>query len=341
MARKLKAVVVVTSHAEFGTTGRPTGFYYEEMAIPYWALADAGVEVDIASIRGGKAPHDPASLNDRQPAAVTRFVADAAAMAKVADSLAIEAVGLDYDLIFLAGGHGTMWDFAQSEALVRLVGRLYDRGAIVASICHGAAGLVGAMRADGRPLVDGLRLTSFTDAEETAVGLTRVVPFLLESRLRRLGARFDGAASFADHVVRDGRLITGQNPASADALAEALVTALVEVRAGDPDLPPLVRRTPEDAPVMVVLDLVARDATAFRNHLLSVIPVTRLASGARFSWSAETADDPRRFTLIQAWDSLRQQEGYMAWRQARGDLEVFSGFLAEPPRVSILNVFDR
>jgi putative intracellular protease/amidase len=310
------------------------------MAIPYWALVDAGVEVDIASIAGGRPPHDPSSLGDNQPAAVTRFLADAASMGKIAATPAIARVGADYDLIFLAGGHGTMWDFAQSEALGRLVGQTHDLGGIVSSICHGAAGLVAAVRANGQPLVKDVALTGFTNSEEEAVRLTEVVPFLLETRLRDLGARFEPAAAFAPRVVRDGRVITAQNPASAERLADALIEALTGVRGADETLPPVVRRTPRDEPVAVTIDLVATDPARFREHLLLVIPVTRLASGCRASWSVQTAEAPQRFSLIQAWDSLRQQQAYMAWREQRGDLAVFSSFLSEPPKVEIRRLFD-
>lgn len=225
-----RILIVLTSHTRLGETGRPTGFYFDEMATPYWALVDAGHDVDIASIRGGSAAHDPSSLKsaaDERPAPVARFLADLAAMAKLADTLKADAVEpAPYDAVFLPGGHGTMYDFAQTPALGRLVGRIYDAGGIVGAVCHGPAGLLGAARADGRPLVHGLRVNAFTDAEEAAVGLTEAMPFLLETRLREQGARFEGAANFQPHAVRDGRLITGQNPASASLVTEHLVAAL-------------------------------------------------------------------------------------------------------------------
>ena len=226
------ALIVLTSYTTLGETDRPTGFYFDEMATPYWALVDAGHEVTIASIRGGAAVHDPASVDAdpaKRPAPVARFLADADAMEKLAATSAIDELAVDhFDAVFLPGGHGTMWDFADSEPLANLVGAAFDRGGVVAAVCHGPAGLVGARRADGRPLVEGLRVNAFTDAEEAAVGLTDTVPFALESRLRELGARFEGGPDFAAFAVRDDRLITGQNPASAELVARHLVDALGE-----------------------------------------------------------------------------------------------------------------
>jgi Putative intracellular protease/amidase len=234
MKSDLNALIVVTSHDQLGGTGRKTGFYYDEMAHPYWALVDAGLKVDIASIRGGAAPYDPGSLADepdKRPPAVARFLADPASMEKIQNTRRIDDVDPDrYSVVFLPGGHGTMWDFPGSKALAEVVGRAYDRGAIVGAVCHGPSGLVGARRADGKPLVEGLRVNSFTNAEEQAVELADVVPFLLESRLRELGARFESAPNFQAKAVRDGRLVTGQNPASVALVAQELRRALEELR---------------------------------------------------------------------------------------------------------------
>ena len=225
----LKALIVVTSHDKMGGTGKETGFYYEEMAVPYWALMDAGLDVRIASMKGGLPPHDPESLHvaGKSKASVDRFLACPSAVAKLQDTQKLESVDpRDFALVFLAGGHGTMWDFAQSEMLGRLVGQAYDSGAIIGAICHGVAGLLGARRYDGRPLVEGMRINSFTNAEEEAAGLTGVVPYLVESRLRELGAKFESAPNFQPKVVRDGRIITGQNPQSAELVASELIAAL-------------------------------------------------------------------------------------------------------------------
>ena len=224
--------VVLTSHARLGESGRATGFYFDELAALYWALVDAGHDVTLAPIAGGAATHDPSSLAadpDERPAAVTRFLADPEAMAKLSATLPIErAMQARPDAVFLPGGHGTMFDFAQSEPLAKLVGRTFDAGGIVAAVCHGPAGLIGAVRADGRPVVEGLRVNAFTDAEEEAVNLTDVVPFALETRLRMLGAIFESGPNFTSYAVRDGQLVTGQNPRSAAAVARLLVEALGE-----------------------------------------------------------------------------------------------------------------
>ncbi|TQV82197.1 type 1 glutamine amidotransferase domain-containing protein [Denitrobaculum tricleocarpae] len=228
-------LIVLTSHTTMGDTNKPTGFYFEEMAAPYWAMVDAGHEVTIASIKGGAAVHDPSSLDPdptKRPAPVERFIEDATAMARLADTPAITDIDpMDYDAIFLPGGHGTVWDLPDSAALAGAVGRIYDAGGVVAAVCHGPAGLVNARRADGRPLVEGRRVNSFTDSEEEAVGLTDVVPFLLETRLRELGAIFEAGENFTPHAVRDGRLITGQNPQSSDAVGAHLIEALADANA--------------------------------------------------------------------------------------------------------------
>jgi len=224
-----RILIVVTSHDRLGSTGDQTGFWLEELAAPYYVFTDAGMAVDIASPRGGAAPYDPKSLDrtDSRPKAVERFLADAEAKGKVEASLKLDAIAPGaYDAVFVAGGHGTMWDLPDSAALARLLGETFDRGAAVAAVCHGPAGLVSARRKDGKPIVDGRKLTGFTNAEEEAVKLTGVVPFLLESRLRELGGIFTGGPLFQAHAVRDGNLVTGQNPASSERAAELVLEAL-------------------------------------------------------------------------------------------------------------------
>jgi putative intracellular protease/amidase len=225
-------LIVLTSHTKLGDTGKPTGFYYEELATPYFALTDAGHTVNIASIKGGSGAHDPSSLKADEaarPASVQRFVKDAAAIKKLAVTIAIADVApVDYHGIFLPGGHGTMYDFPLSAALGTVVGKIHDRGGVVGAVCHGPAGLVNAIRADGKPLVAGFKVNSFTDAEEEAVGLTSAMPFLLETRLKALGGLFEGGPNFTSKAVRDGRLVTGQNPMSSEAVAALMLEALAE-----------------------------------------------------------------------------------------------------------------
>ena len=225
-----KALIVVTSHSDLGATGRKTGFYFDEMAAPYYALADAGYEVEIASTKGGAAPWDAGSYGEpgRRPAAVQRFIDDADAMAKIKATRAVADVDPTvYRAVFLPGGHGTMWDFRDPK-LARLIGTAWDHGAVVGAVCHGPAGLIDAKRAGGKPLVEGLKVNSFTNAEESAVNLTAVVPFLLETELRMRGAVFENSGNFEEHAVRDGRLVTGQNPRSVAKVARCMLDALAE-----------------------------------------------------------------------------------------------------------------
>jgi putative intracellular protease/amidase len=227
MISRKRALLVLTSHTKLGDTGRGTGFYYDEMATPYWALTDAGFEVDIASVAGGIAPPDPKTLvePEARPPQVARFMDDEGAMRKLRNTLkAGDVDGADYDCVFLPGGHGTMWDF-DTELVGSIVTRAWAADAVVGAVCHGPAGLLQAKRPDGRPVVDGLRVNSFTDAETEQIGLVGVEPFLLETRLRELGGVYECSDNFTSHAVRDGRLVTGQNPQSTEAIARLLIEA--------------------------------------------------------------------------------------------------------------------
>lgn len=226
-------LIVLTSHDTIGALGRATGFYFEEMATPYWAAIDAGYAVEIASIQGGNPPCDPSSLKEpgQRPASVERFVNDPGAMAKLENTRAVDALSAqDYLGIFLPGGHGTVWDFPTCTALAGLVSELFNQDKVIGAVCHGPTGLVGATRPDGRSILAGRAVNSFTDDEERAVGLAHEVPFLLESRIRKLGGLFQAADTFQPHAVRDANLITGQNPASSTRVAELLVQALDETK---------------------------------------------------------------------------------------------------------------
>jgi putative intracellular protease/amidase len=226
-----KILIVTTSHARLGDTGQPTGLWLEELATPYYTLADAGASLTLASIRGGAVPIDPKSRepDGGVPASVERFLADPKAVAAAKATPAIGEINTgEYDAIFLPGGHGTMWDLPGNGALARAVGAALDAGRIVAAVCHGPAGLVSAKTGGGRPAVEGKRVSSFTDSEEKAVDLAEVVPFLLETRLRSLGAQIEKAPDFQPFAVRDGNLITGQNPASSENVAELVLEALNE-----------------------------------------------------------------------------------------------------------------
>lgn len=229
--KSLAVLFILTSHAVMGTTGEPTGLWMEELTTPYYAFADAGVRVDVVSVAGGDVPIDPRSLNTAEaaqnPDSVNRFRNDAAAMDKIKNTPSIASIDLDqYDAVFLPGGHGTMFDLPVSPELAALIGKAYQQGKIVAAVCHGPAGLVGAKTAQGEPIVKGKRITGFTNSEEDAAGLTAQMPFLLETRLRELGGIFESKLNFQPHAVRDGHLVTGQNPASSEAVAELVLNAL-------------------------------------------------------------------------------------------------------------------
>lgn len=215
-------LMIVTSHDRLGSTGEPTGFWLEELAAPYLEFTNAGLHVDIASPKGGKAPVDPRSLDDAPPAAA-RFRADRRAMAQVEHTLRLGDLDREYDAYFVVGGHGVMWDLAGDAALQRLLAEAFDGGRIVAAVCHGPAALVNVRLPNGEPLVRGRRVTAFTNEEERLVKLDTVVPFLLESALRERGARFESGRVWEPFTVTDGRLVTGQNPnSSAPAAREVL-----------------------------------------------------------------------------------------------------------------------
>lgn len=224
-----RILMIVTSNARMGDTGQPTGLWAEELAVPYYALADAGVEVTLASPAGGPAPIDPGSIKPvgQNDPVVERFLADTLLQARIAATpKASEFDGAAFDAVFFPGGHGTMWDLPVDAGVTRAVERAFAARKLIASVCHGAAGLVTAKRPDGHSIVKDLRVNSFTDAEEKAVGLEKVVPFLLETRLRELGGRFEGTGNWQPFALRDGQLITGQNPQSSHLVAQSLLAAL-------------------------------------------------------------------------------------------------------------------
>ncbi len=228
-----RILMVTTSHAAMGDTGKPTGVWLEELAVPYLRFLDAGAEVTVASIQGGKIPVDPRSTPSTGPEApvVERFLADPTAARTLEHSVPIESLDATrFDAVFLPGGHGAMFDFPVSLALAHAVSRAWTSGRVVAAVCHGPAGLLRAVDSDRRPVVAGRRLTAFTNAEEEAVGLTKAVPFLLQTRLESLGAKVETAPNFQPFAIADGRLVTGQNPASARTAADLTLTAIANVR---------------------------------------------------------------------------------------------------------------
>ncbi|OOG18060.1 type 1 glutamine amidotransferase domain-containing protein [Sphingobacterium sp. CZ-UAM] len=225
---KLKVLVVLTSHDQLGDTGEKTGFWVEEFAAPYYVLHDAGIEVTIASPKGGQPPIDPKSaLPDFQTAATRRFDADMELQNKLANSLALSNVKeQDYDAIFYPGGHGPLWDLANDKTSIALIESFWKHDKPVAAVCHAPGVFRFVKDTDGSPLVQGKRVTGFSNSEEEAVQLTDVVPFLVEDELVKLGGHYSKGVDWSSHVVKDGKLITGQNPGSSEETAKELLALL-------------------------------------------------------------------------------------------------------------------
>ena len=224
----MKILMVLTSHDRLGDTGMKTGFWLEEFAAPFYVLKDAGHEITLASPKGGQPPLDPKSDEPAsQTDATRRLKRDLEAQAELASTERLDSVRwTDFDAVFYPGGHGPLWDLVEDPQSKALIEQTLADGKPVALVCHAPAVLKNVTGADGRPLVSGKRVTGFTDEEEEAVGLAEVVPFLLEDVLKQLGAKFSKAEPFNPYVVREGLLITGQNPASSEPAAEALLKAL-------------------------------------------------------------------------------------------------------------------
>jgi putative intracellular protease/amidase len=223
----MKILMVLTSHDQLGDTGRKTGFWLEEFAAPYYVFKDAGVRLVLASPKGGQPPIDPKSdLPENQTPAMARFKTDEAARKTLAHTIELaDARAEDFDTIFYVGGHGPMWDLAESPVSIALIESFYNSGKPIALVCH-SPGVLRRVLFKGAPLVKGKRVTGFTNEEEEEVGLSKVVPFLVEDELRRLGAVFEKVPNWQPFSIVDGRLITGQNPASSTSAAQALVKLL-------------------------------------------------------------------------------------------------------------------
>ncbi len=221
---KPRVLIVLTSHGQLGDTGKSTGFYLSEVTHPYEVFEAAGFAVDFVSPKGGAAPMDGV---DRKDPVNARFLDSAPLMRRVQNTLTPSEVKAEtYQAMFFAGGHGTMWDLPDHAGLQQLAAQIYDAGGVVSAVCHGPSALVNIKLAGGDYLVAGKTVTAFTNAEEDAVELTEVMPFLLETRLRERGAEFVGADKFQANVIVSERLVTGQNPASAKGVAEAVAQIL-------------------------------------------------------------------------------------------------------------------
>jgi putative intracellular protease/amidase len=225
----MKIVMVLTSHDRLGDTGRKTGFWLEEFAAPYFVFRDAGVELTLASPKGGQPPIDPKSdLPENQTAAMVRFKEDPAAQKALSQTVKLADVKAeDYDTIFYVGGHGPMWDLVDNTDSITLIESFYNSGKPVAAVCHSPA-VLHRVTYKGVPIVKGKRVTGFTNGEEEAVHLTNVVPFLVEDELKRLGGLYEKAPDWQSFALVDERLITGQNPASSTAAAQALLRVTAE-----------------------------------------------------------------------------------------------------------------
>jgi len=220
----MRILMVLTSHDQLGNTGRKTGFWLEEFAAPYYVFRDAGAEVTLVSPKGGQPPIDPKSdLPENQTAAMSRFKQDGDAQEALARTLKLSQMDSGgFSTVFYPGGHGPMWDLAEDPDSIALIESFYNSGKPVAAVCH-APGVLRHVIYQGAPIVKGKRVTGFTNDEEQAVQLTKVVPFLVEDELKRLGGLYEKAANWEPFVIVDGRLITGQNPASSAGAAKALM----------------------------------------------------------------------------------------------------------------------
>jgi putative intracellular protease/amidase len=226
----MKIVMVLTSHDVLGSTGHKTGFWLEEFAAPYFVFRDAGIKLTLASPKGGQPPIDPKSdLPESQTPSMVRFKQDARAQKELSQTVVLETVkSEDYDTIFYVGGHGPMWDLAESRVSIALLESFYNSGKVIALVCH-SPGVLRHVTYKGEPLVKGKRVTGFTNGEEEAVQLTHVVPFLVEDELMRLGATFEKVVNWKPYAVVDGRLVTGQNPASSTLAAQQLLKLIGEL----------------------------------------------------------------------------------------------------------------
>ena len=219
-----KVLFVVTSHDKKGDTGQPTGYYLGEVSHPWDVLHAAGYEIDFVSPKGGKAPVDGLNLDD---AVNRKFWEDEKYHHKIEHTLTpSEVKPEDYAAIFYAGGHGPMWDFPENEALAAIGRKIYENGGVVSAVCHGPSALVNVTLSNGNYLVDGKKVNAFTNEEEVAVKLDKVVPFLLEEKLKERGALFEKSGLWQPHVTVDQRLVTGQNPQSAKGVGEAVLAEL-------------------------------------------------------------------------------------------------------------------
>ena len=225
--KTLRVLIVLTSHGALGNTGKKTGYYLSEVTHPYYKITAAGIDVDFASPQGGSAPMDERSIKEADPEN-SKFLADLKLSSRLKNTLKLSVVKAgDYSAIVFAGGHGAMWDFSTDAAVARISREIYENGGVVSAVCHGPASLLNIKLTDGAFLIQGKKLTGFSNGEEKAVQLQDVVPFSLENELKKKGAIYYSVPNWGVNVVTDGRLITGQNPQSASLLGETIVKVLL------------------------------------------------------------------------------------------------------------------
>lgn len=233
----MNILIVLTSHDRLGDTGRKTGFWLEEFAAPYYVFKDAGARITLASPKGGQPPLDPKSdeKDAGESAAVRRFRQDKEAQAALADTVLLSSVSHEeFDAVFYPGGHGPLWDLAEDKDSLTMIQSMHAAGKPVAAVCHGPGAFRHARLSDGRPLVEGKRVTGFSNSEEEAAGLTQVVPFLVEDALKQCGGQYSKGPDWSCYVVTDGTLVTGQNPASSEETARALLKLLEREKQAQP-----------------------------------------------------------------------------------------------------------
>ena len=224
----MRILMIVTSHDKMGDTGHKTGIWLEELAAPYFRFRDAGADITLASPKGGQPPLDPNSqVPDALTEATKRFEGDEEAQKAFANTVTLDGLKAnDYDALFYPGGHGPLWDLAIDAKSIALIETFVAQDKPVAAVCHGPAAFVNAKTKDGKPLVAGKKVTGFTNDEEKAVGLEKVVPLLIEDEFTKQGGLYERADMWASHAVVDGKLVTGQNPASSDAAADEVIKLL-------------------------------------------------------------------------------------------------------------------
>lgn len=233
MSMVFNVLIISTAHARLGTSGQATGLWLEEFTTPYYRFTQAGSHVTVASLPGGRIPIEPGSLGPQgsNPASVEKFLRDESARHLLENSKPLASLSTEgWDIVYIPGGHGAMWDLASSRELAEFLSSVWANKAVIGSVCHGPAALVNVREQNGKPLVSGRRLNCFSQSEEEAVNLTDTVPFPLEGRLRELGALYEKGPNFTAYAVQDERLITGQNPMSSEMVAQLILKAADELR---------------------------------------------------------------------------------------------------------------